>query len=124
MMVPVYTDFKLHDISDPSDPMPVESLDMNWPVWAPKFPTGNRRFLTRRLWGIGNSGPYFHHGLYSTMREAVLGHAGEALASRQAYQAAGKADQDALIEFLKSLQVLPAGTSALVVDENYKPRQP
>lgn len=124
MMVPVYTDFKLHDISDPSDPMPVESLDMNWPVWAPKFPTGNRRFLTRRLWGIGNSGPYFHHGMYSTMREAVLGHAGEALASRKTYQAASKADQDALIEFLKSLQVLPAGTAGLVVDENYKPRQP
>ncbi|KQV51394.1 thiol oxidoreductase [Duganella sp. Root198D2] len=122
MMVPAYTDFKLHDISDPSDPMPLESLDMNWPVWAPKFPEGNRRFLTRRLWGVANSGPYFHHGMYSTMREAVLGHAGEALASRKAYQAASKYDQDTLIEFLKSLQVLPPGTTALVVDENFKPR--
>ncbi|KQW91588.1 hypothetical protein ASC94_17575 [Massilia sp. Root418] len=123
MMVPAYTDLKLHDVSDPSEAMPVEALDMNWPVWAPKFPAGNRRFLTRRLWGIANSGPYFHHGLYSTMREAVLGHAGEALASRKAYQAASKYDQDALIEFLKSLQVLPPGTPALVVDENFKPKQ-
>jgi len=123
MMVPAYTDFKLHDVSDPSEAMPVETLDMNWPVWAPKFPGGNRRFLTRRLWGIANSGPYFHHGLYSTMREAVLGHAGEALASRKAYQAASKYDQDALIEFLKSLQVLPPGTPALVVDENFKPKR-
>ncbi len=124
MLVPAYTDFKLHDITDPADAMPTESLDMNWPVWAAKFPAGNRRFLTRRLWGIANSGPYFHHGLYSTMREAVLGHAGEALASRQAFQAAGKDEQAALIEFLKSLQVLPPGTTALVVDEHFKPRKP
>ncbi|WEF33903.1 di-heme oxidoredictase family protein [Pseudoduganella chitinolytica] len=123
MMVPAYTDMKLHDITDPDEPMPLESLDMNWPVWAPKFPAGNRRFLTRRLWGIANSGPYFHHGMYSTMREAVLGHSGEALASRRAFQAASADDQAALIEFLKSLQVLPPGTVNLVVDEHYRPRE-
>lgn len=123
MMVPAYTDFKLHDVSGEADDMPAEALDMNWPVWAAKFPAGNKRFLTRRLWGIANSGPYFHHGLFSTMRQAVLGHAGEAIASRKAFQGAPKDDQDALIEFLKSLQVLPPGTPALVVDENYQPKR-
>lgn len=123
LMVPAYTDLKLHDITDPADPIATESLDMNWPVWAPKFLQGNRRFLTRRLWGVANSGPYFHHGLYTTMRQAVLGHAGEALASRQAFQAAPKADQDAMIEFLKSLQVLPPGTRHLVVDEHFQPKR-
>ncbi|HEX8609966.1 MAG TPA: di-heme oxidoredictase family protein [Telluria sp.] len=123
MMVPAYTDFKLHDVSGEADEMPAEALDMNWPVWAPKFAVGNRRFLTRRLWGIANSGPYFHHGLFTTMRQAVLGHAGEALASRQAFQAAAKTDQDALIEFLKSLQVLPPGTPELVVDEKFQPKR-
>ena len=59
MMAQSYTDFKLHDASGEADDMPVESLDVNWPVWAPKFAVGNRRFLTRRLWGIANSGPYF-----------------------------------------------------------------
>jgi hypothetical protein len=53
------------------------------------------------------------------MRQAILGHAGEALASRQAFQAASEYDRDALIEFLKSLQVLPPGTRDLVVDENF-----
>jgi mono/diheme cytochrome c family protein len=124
LWVPAYTDLKLHDVSDPADAMAVESLDMNWPVWAPKFSAGNRRFLTRRLWGVGNSGPYFHHGLYTTMRQAVLGHAGEALAARKAFQAAAVYDQDAMIEFLKSLQVLPAGTAHVLVDENFKAKQP
>lgn len=120
LAVPAYTDFKLHDITDPADDIATEALDMNWPVWAPKFSNGNRRFLTRRLWGIGNSGPYFHHGMYTTMRQAVLGHAGEALATRKAFQAGTAYDQDAMIEFLKSLQVLPPGTPDLVVDENFK----
>lgn len=123
LLVPAYTDFKLHDITDPASDMPVEELDMNWPVWAPKFSDGNRRFLTKRLWGIGNSGPYFHHGLFTTMRQAVLGHAGAALATRKAFQAATAYDQNALIEFLKSLQVLPPGTTNLVVDENFKPKR-
>jgi mono/diheme cytochrome c family protein len=118
--VPMYSDLKLHDVSLADDEMPVETLDMNWPVWAPKFSGGNRRFLTARLWGVANSGPYFHHGLFTTMREAVLGHGTDALQARQAFQAASKADQDAMIEFLKSLQVLPPGTPDLVVDENFK----
>jgi hypothetical protein len=45
-MVPAYTDFKLHDITDPKDSY-AESLDMNWPVWAEKFRGGNRKFLTK-----------------------------------------------------------------------------
>ena len=49
--------------------------------------------------------------------------AGEALASRQAFQALSKYDQDSVIEFLKSLQVLPPGTKHLVVDEHGKPKK-
>jgi CxxC motif-containing protein (DUF1111 family) len=95
---------------------------MNQPVWSPKFKSGNRKFLTRRLWGAGNQPPYFHHGFFTTLRKSVLAHAGEALESRKAFQASSEYDQDSLIEFLKSLQVLPPGTKDLVVDENYKPK--
>jgi cytochrome c peroxidase len=120
--VPAFTDFKLHDITNPDDPSEAEPLDMNQTVWSVKFSEGNRRFLTKRLWGAANEPPYFHHGRFTTLREAVLAHSGEALASRRSFQAASEYDQDSLIEFLKSLQVLPPGTSALVVDENYRPR--
>lgn len=124
LAVPAYTDLKLHDITEPGDASePIEALDMNWPVWASKFSGGNRKFLTRRLWGVGNSGPYFHHGLFTTMRQAILAHGGEAKATRQAFLGAGKDNQDAVIEFLKSLQVLPAGTASLIVDENHQPRE-
>lgn len=123
LAVPAYTDLKLHDITEPGDASdPIEALDMNWPVWAAKFSGGNRKFLTRRLWGVGNSGPYFHHGLFTTMRQAILAHGGEARQPRQAFQGASAQDQDAVIEFLKSLQVLPAGTPSLVVDEEFQPR--
>jgi len=120
--VPAYTDFKLHDISDPADPAEAEPLDMNQTVWSAKFSQGNRRFLTKRLWGAANEPPYFHHGRFTTLREAVLAHAGEALQSRLSFQKQAEYDQDALVEFLKSLQVLPPGTKALIVDENFQPK--
>jgi hypothetical protein len=123
LMVPVFTDFKLHDITDPKDDYGVEPLDMNQNVWSPKFIAGNRKFLTKRLWGCANEPPFFHHGLFTTLRQSVLAHSGEALDSRRAFQNLPEYDQDSLIEFLKSLQVLPPGTRELVVDENYQKKK-
>jgi len=117
--VPAYTDFKLHDITDPND-HDIEPLDMNQSVWSPKFKAGNRYFLTKRLWGVANEPPYFHHGLFTTMRRSILAHSGEALESRKAFESISKYEQDSLIEFLKTLQVLPPGTKDLVVDENFR----
>jgi CxxC motif-containing protein (DUF1111 family) len=93
---------------------------MNQTVWSQKFAQGNRRFLTKRLWGAANEPPYFHHGRFTTLRQAVLAHSGEALDSRRKFQALPEYDQDALIEFLKSLQALPPGTKDLIVDENFQ----
>lgn len=123
LMVPVFTDFKLHDITDPKDEYGGEPLDMNQNVWSPKFIVGNRKFLTKRLWGCANEPPYFHHGLFTTLRQSVLAHAGEALDSRKAFQELSEYDQDSLIEFLKSLQILPPGTKELVVDEHYQKKK-
>ncbi len=122
VVVPAYTDFKLHDITDPADETAREPIDMNQPPGSPEFAAGNRKFLTRRLWGVGNQPPYFHHGLFTTLREAVMAHAGEALAERQAFETLSKSAQEDVIDFLKSLQVLPAGTSSTIVDEHFQPR--
>jgi hypothetical protein len=72
--------------------------------------------------GRRHSSPYFHHGLFTTLRQAVLAHYGEALTERVALQTLAEYDQDSLIESLKTLQVLPPNTRQLVVDEKLQPR--
>jgi cytochrome c peroxidase len=120
--VPAYTDLKLHDItSGPGDPNR-EPLDMNQTPGTAAFFAGNGKFITRKLWGIANQHSFGHHGLYTTMREAVLAHAGEAAASAGAFRSSSKYDQDCVIEFLKSLQILPLSAKSFCVDQNGKDR--
>jgi len=123
--VPAFTDLKLHDItSGPGDPNR-EALDMNQPTGSAGFFAGNGKFLTRKLWGTANEPPFFHHGQYTTLRQSVLAHAGEADAlgaGGSAFKALSSHDQDSLIEFLKTLKVLPPGTKQLVVDQGGHPK--
>jgi cytochrome c peroxidase len=117
--VEAYTDFKLHDICEPGEGEP---LDQNQSQWSKKLMDGNCRFLTKRLWGAANEPPFFHHGLLTTLRKSILAHSGEARASRVAFEALPPADRDALVEFLKTLRVLPPGIRDRIVDERYQPR--
>jgi cytochrome c peroxidase len=127
-MVPAFTDLKLHDItSGPDDPNrePVDmqrarGMDLHFAV--DEFFAGNGKFITRKLWGVASKPNFFHHGKFTTMREAVLAHAGEAQSSTDRFNALSEYDKDSLIEFLKTLQVLPPGTESLIVDENFRPR--
>jgi len=122
VLVPAFTDLKLHDItSGPGDPNR-EALNINQPGGSPGFLGGNRRFLTKKLWGAANEQPYFHHGKFTTLREATLAHGGEAQVSRATFQGLTGEEQDSVIEFLKSLQVLPANVKFACVDENGQPR--
>jgi hypothetical protein len=123
VMVPAYTDLKIHDITTgPGDPN-CEPLDQNQPTGEPGFFAGNCKFITRKLWGFYNQGGAFmHHGKFTTAREAIEAHNGEALAQRKAFGALSQEEQNDLIEFLKSLQILPPGSRSLVVDENGNPK--
>lgn len=108
--VRAYTDLKLHDITTgPGDPGE-EAIDINQPGGSTAFFAGNRRFLTKKLWGAASEPPYFHHGKFTTLRQATLAHDGEARTSRLAFEALSVEDRDRIIEFLKSLTVeLPRG---------------
>lgn len=117
--VEAYTDFKLHDICADGDREP---LDQNASQWSNKIMDGNCRFLTKRLWGAANEPPFFHHGLFTTLRRSILAHAGEAAAARGAFEALTATERDGVIEFLKTLQVLPPGTTDRIVDEHFHAR--
>ena len=115
--VNVFTDFKLHDITNgPGDPN-VEPLDMNEAPGSPEFFAGNSRFLTGKLWGVADQMPYYHHGRYTTMRQAVDAHAGEASDVMVQWNALTEGERLEVIEFLKSLRILPEQSRSLVVDE-------
>ena len=51
VMVPAFTDLKLHDITSGPDDPNNEPLDMHHPQGSPEFFEGNSRFLTRKLRG-------------------------------------------------------------------------
>jgi len=103
--VRAFTDLKLHDITGGPDDPNAESIDINQPPGSAGFFAGNRKFLTKKLWGAASEPPFFHHGLFTTLRAATLAHDGEAAASRIAFEALSRGDQDRIVEFLKSLTV-------------------
>ncbi len=80
------------------------------------------QFITKKLWGFYSEPPFMHNGRATTITEAILMHGDEAQAARDAFAALAKGDRDQVVEFLKSLQVLPEGTRSLVVDETGQPR--
>ncbi|HZQ52596.1 MAG TPA: di-heme oxidoredictase family protein [Bryobacteraceae bacterium] len=104
--VPAYTDFKLHDICSGADDPNAEAIDQNQPAGSQAFFIGNRRFLTKRLWNVGSSPNHFHHGKFTTIRESILAHAGEAEDTRSNFVSLSPYDQGSIIEFLKTLKVL------------------
>jgi len=120
--VPAFTDFKVHDITSGEDDPNCEALNMHFPAGSVEFNSGNCEFITKKLWGVANEPPYFHHGLFTTMREAIESHRGDALDAYNAWAALDDHGRNSIIEFLKTLQLLPEGTASLVVDENYEPR--
>jgi hypothetical protein len=121
IQVPAYTDFKLHDIcSGPDDPN-AEALNQNHAAGSAAFFAGNHHFLTKRLWAVGSSPNHFHHGKFTTIRESILAHAGEAQASQANFTSLNNYDQGSVIEFLKTLKVLPPGTRSRIVDEQDRP---
>jgi hypothetical protein len=123
IQVPAYTDFKLHDITSGASDPNAEPINQNQAAGSPAFFAGNRYFLTKRLWNVGSSPNHYHHGKFTTIRESILAHSGEAQSSRINFTNLSSYDQGSIIEFLKTLRALPPGTKSLVVDEHNQPVQ-
>lgn len=106
VLVRAFTDLKRHVIGDKDFPW-----FLNERVIQNGVPTN--QFLTRKLWDVGNTGPYGHRGDLTTISEAILNHGGEGRQARDAFAALPAAQKNAVVEFLKSLQILPEGITRL-----------
>lgn len=111
-----FTDLKRHNLTDPAtqhfnnEVVPQGSLvgfanPADFTIPAQPRPTN--QFLTRKLWDVGSTAPYGHRGDLTTLTEAIWAHGGDAAVSRQNFETLPAGDRDAVIEFLKSLQVRP-----------------
>lgn len=118
-VVRAYTDLKRHSLCDPVDQVDAIRVFCNERLAQGRDDhdghPGAEYFLTRKLWDVGSSAPYGHRGDLPTITEAILAHGGEARATRDAFNAQPFEDQVALVKFLKTLQVLPAGSPPIVV---------
>ena len=73
-------------------------------------------FMTEPLWGVGSSPPYGHDGRSINLREVILRHGGEALASRNAFAKLSESQKTAILEFLNSLVLFPPDDTASNLD--------
>lgn len=99
-IVRCYTDLKRHVVCDESD-----QFFNNEKLVQSGVATD--QFITRKLWDVGNTGPWGHRGDCMTIGESIMHHAGEAKASRNLFMSLSASDQAAMIDFLKTLQVRP-----------------
>ncbi len=92
-----YTDLLLHDVGD-------RLTDTR-----EDFLASGLEWRTPPLWGVGLAQiinpltTFLHDGRARTLAEAIMWHGGEAASAKQAFQAASKAERDALIAFLETL---------------------
>ena len=105
VLVPAFTDLKRHDMGAE---LYTEAL-----VQA-GVPT--EQYLTRKLWGMANEPPFLHNGRALTIHDAIVKHGGEAQAARDAYLALDATRQRSVVDFLKTLQVLPENSPIEVVE--------
>jgi CxxC motif-containing protein (DUF1111 family) len=67
------------------------------------FQKTRNRVRTAPLWGVRLRTRLMHDGVTVTLRDAIVRHAGEAEEATRAFRKLGTKDQDAILEFLRSL---------------------
>jgi cytochrome c peroxidase len=130
-IVRAFSDLKRHNLNDDdifffdNEQVPQGKLNGFAPesdFTIPATPRPTDQFLTRKLWDAGNTGPYGHRGDLTTLTDAIFYHGGESRESRDAFLALSQDEQDKVIEFLKSLQIVEEGADLVtIVDEDGLP---
>tara|TARA_Y100000590_G_scaffold458615_1_gene613702 strand:- start:2390 stop:4105 length:1716 start_codon:yes stop_codon:yes gene_type:complete len=114
VLVPAFTDLKRHDMGP--------ALDTDEIRQKRQIPGGDQlgiateEWLTRKLWGVASEPPFLHHGRATLISEAILLHGGEAEQQRVAFENLSEYDQAAVVEFIKTLQILPEDSNTTIID--------
>lgn len=90
LIVPLFSDLKRHNMGPGLAEMTGEHED--------------RFFITARLWGIADSGPYLHDGRALTIEDAIVQHGGEGRPAAALFRALSDRDKGMLMAFLGSLR--------------------
>jgi CxxC motif-containing protein (DUF1111 family) len=70
---------------------------------AEKYRSSANRIRTAPLWGVRQQPMLMHDGNSLTFRDAIQRHRGEAREVTEKFEKLSRTDQEAIIEFLKSL---------------------
>jgi CxxC motif-containing protein (DUF1111 family) len=105
-----FSDFLLHDVGT-GDGIAIPTIEhygraarqMPAECTPENFQKTRNRIRTAPLWGLRLRTRLMHDGTSVTFRDAILRHAGEAEQATRAFRKLAAKDQDALLEFLKSL---------------------
>lgn len=103
-----FTDLKRHNLGN-------HPLINSEPLSEKGLPTNV--FLTRKLWGFYSEPHFLHNGRATRVHDAIMAHGGEAQEARDRYAALTDLDRLAVVEYLKTLRILPSGTRFLVIDD-------
>ena len=109
--VPLYSDLKRHAMGRCLADLIKQQTDREG-VFVPRD-----EFLTRPLWGVGDTGPWLHDGRALSLREAIVMHSDQVCADDGSglesaansavagFEAMSWDDQEALVAFLRSLRL-------------------
>jgi CxxC motif-containing protein (DUF1111 family) len=106
-----YSDFLLHDVGT-GDGIVIameehygkHMYDVKWQNFSlDTYRSSANRMRTAPLWGVRTHPMLMHDGASLTFRDAITRHRGEASEVTQRFERLSPADQQALVEFLKSL---------------------
>lgn len=98
VLVPLFGDLKRHKITD------ADVAGLGNELFSQRF-VGRDIFMTAELWGVGSTSPYGHRNDITTLDEIIRQHGGEARKSRDAYVNAGAGSREAIVAFLKTLEI-------------------
>lgn len=118
--VPLFSDLKLHFMGKQL------SDDFAQPTDGVGYSAQPGYYVTRVLWGVGDTDPYMHDGRARSLQAAIELHGvdgSEAAPAASKFAALSPADQDALLAFLSSLRLpVAVGTEQAEYQQSTTPR--